>query len=265
MALGAIDSSSNLGGPIRTYDSKSLKYEKVYRRVLIWPNVKRPGISNRAKHTIPPIVGFVIITATFIRNWVVGNYYWGNQCLVGLALVLLMGFIIYYFEIHIPIYLTSIAILALVLHYVGASMEGMTIGSIEFPPPNGAYSAFPWWDHVTHLFGSIAMVLIIGYFFQLYFASQGFMPHKSVVWLSAFALGIVFGVGVELYEFSGFRWFLTIDQGGYENTLWDLAYDTFGSATGAVVGGALDLFGAHSRSIQSSLEDFRKSKKRKGG
>lgn len=110
------------------------------------------------------------------------------------------------------------------MHYMGGSLSGLhAIGG-----PNGLYYAFPWWDNLVHVLGSMAMGI----------AAATLLLAK--VTLGRFAIGflatcvaVTAGTLVELWEFSQFVWLGTVDQGFYTNTLIDLWNNVIGGALGA--------------------------------
>jgi len=110
------------------------------------------------------------------------------------------------------------------LHYGGGSLSGLH----QVGGANGLYYAFPWWDNLVHIVGSTAVGLASA------MAVHAVLPGRR--W-AAFALAAcvatTFGVLVELYEFSQFAWFGTVDQGYYTNTMVDLYNNLVGAMLGA--------------------------------
>ena len=110
------------------------------------------------------------------------------------------------------------------LHYMGGSLSGLhTIGG-----PNGLYYVFPWWDNLVHLLGSTAMGIAAATVLL-----QRLPARRATIGFLATCIAVTAGTLVELYEFSQFLWFGTIDQGFYTNTLIDLWNNVVGSAFGA--------------------------------
>lgn len=110
------------------------------------------------------------------------------------------------------------------MHYLGGSLSGIhAIGG-----PNGLYYAFPWWDNLVHALGAGSMGVA---------AAALLLPslpgRKVLVGFLAACVSVTVGVFVELYEFSQFVFFETIDQGFYTNTLLDLWNNLLGAALGA--------------------------------
>ena len=116
--------------------------------------------------------------------------------------------------------------LAAALHYIGGSLSGLH----QVGGPNGLYYAFPWWDNLVHALGSAAIAVA---------AAAGLLPllprNRKLAGLLAVGLANLVGVGVELYEFSQYVWFHTVDQGYYTNTLVDLYSNLIGACLGALL------------------------------
>ena len=62
----------------------------------------------------------------------------------------------------------------------------------------------------------------------------GWQLSPRIVAFTAFSLGVAIGVVYEVYEFFGKVFFLTIDQGGYDNTASDLVSDVLGAGLGVL-------------------------------
>ncbi len=89
------------------------------------------------------------------------------------------------------------------------------------------YYALPWWDNVVHFLGAGAAGVAAAYLL-----APRMTPTKGTIFVAGCVASFL-GMVVELYEFTGFLWFGTVDQGYYTNTLLDLYYNALGAFTGA--------------------------------
>lgn len=158
-------------------------------------------------------------------NVATGNRLWLYYSVTGTVVFLvIMGFVRLR-RIDVPPMAVWMVGVAAALHYVGGSLAGVH----RFGGVNGLYHAFPWWDNVVHFLGSFAL----GVAAAALLARD--VPRPGIRMVLATCFAVTVGNLVELYEFSQFVFFGTIDQGFYTNTLLDLYYNGLGAASGAVV------------------------------
>ncbi|MHB1261975.1 MAG: hypothetical protein ACYC2H_09705 [Thermoplasmatota archaeon] len=170
----------------------------------------------------PYVVAVLLVASAVAVNAAVDNRLWLVYSLVGLVgLGTLMGLDRGY-RWHLPGRLLWWTTVPLAMHYLGGSLSGLHQWGT-----NGLYYALPWWDNVVHFLGAGAAGVAAAYLLAPRMTSRG---------ATVFVAGCVastLGMAVELYEFAGFLWFDTVDQGYYTNTLLDLYYNTLGAFTGA--------------------------------
>lgn len=153
------------------------------------------------------------------------NRLWFTYSLVGVLIVVAAMALDRHYRWHLPDRLLWWCGLPLAMHYLGGSLSGLhRWGS------NGLYYALPWWDNLVHFLAAGAVGVASAYLLAPRLPRQP----RLVVFLSV-CIGAFLGLLVELYEFVGFLWFGTVDQGYYTNTVLDL-YD---NALGAFAGGWL--------------------------
>lgn len=170
----------------------------------------------------PYVVALLLVALAVAVNSAVDNRLWLVYSLVGLAgLGALLG-VDRAYRWHLPDRLLWWTTVPLAMHYLGGSLSGLHQWGT-----NGLYYALPWWDNVVHFLGAGAAGVAAAYLLAQRVSSRG---------LATFLAGCVastLGMAVELYEFAGFLWFDTVDQGYYTNTLLDLYYNALGGFTGA--------------------------------
>ncbi len=170
----------------------------------------------------------IFCLAIALNLWT-GNGLWLAYTLTGTGIFGILVGLVRIGRLRPPASAVWLAGIAVALHYVGGSMAGVhQVGGI-----NGMYAALPWWDNVVHFLGSFAVG--VAAFTML----RSTVAKASVAAFLAACVAVTLGVFVELYEFSQFVWFGTVDQGFYTNTLLDLYYNCLGAAAG--VGIALRL------------------------
>lgn len=150
---------------------------------------------------------------------------------IGAAATLLFTLVVHRLRLDLPRWPTLVCFVALSLHYIGGSLGGhFGIAGI-----NGLYAVFPWYDRITHFAGTAGVALLLWHLLSALRQTRGWvLPDAALSW---FAFGLTMGVGVavELFEFTAWLLFGTIDQGFYTNTMMDLFVDTCGAAFGAGV------------------------------
>ncbi len=161
--------------------------------------------------------------AILLNAWT-GNGLWLGYSLFGLGVFSILVGLVRAGHLVPPSLAVWMVGVAASLHYIGGSMAGLH----QIGGPNGLYYAFPWWDNVVHFLGSWA----IGTAAAAMLAGRVEGPLRPFL---AACAAITVGVGVELYEFTQFVLFNTIDQGFYTNTLLDLYYNCLGASAGAYV------------------------------
>lgn len=170
----------------------------------------------------PYVVAVLLVASAVAVNAAVGNRLWLSYSLVGLVGTLAVLALDRSYGWHLPDRLLWWTAVPLAMHYLGGSLSGLHQWG-----PNGLYYALPWWDNVVHFLGAGAAGVAAAYLLR---------PRIGSRRLAVFVAGCVastLGMAVELYEFTGFLWFGTVDQGYYTNTLLDLYYNALGGFTGA--------------------------------
>lgn len=190
------------------------------------------------RHVAVFCVGLAAFLALAVFNHARGFDLWRNYALSGFFLGAPVVYTLWRLDMRLPHYIQGVIVAAMLAHYVGGS-----VGYVPGPPYrmgllgmhgiNGAYHVFHWWDHLTHGLGIGASTMGIAYLFDVYQLRRGLGWHPVVIWTAAVLAGLTAGVGVELYEYLGKTAFQTIDQGGYENTMKDIWFNTLGATTGA--------------------------------
>ena len=170
----------------------------------------------------PYVVAVLLVASATAVNAAVGNRLWLAYSLVGLVGILTLIVLDRAYRWHLPDRLLWWTTVPLAMHYLGGSLSGLHQWG-----PNGLYYALPWWDNLVHFLGAGAAGVAAAYLLAPRLGRRG---------LAVFVAGCVastLGMAVELYEFTGFLWFGTVDQGYYTNTLLDLYYNALGAFTGA--------------------------------
>lgn len=174
--------------------------------------------------TRPPyIAAWAIVALAVAVNGALGNRLWLGYSLVGLLLVAVIMFLDTKLRWDLPDRLLWWCGLPLAMHYLGGSLSGLhSWGN------NGLYYALPWWDNLVHFLGSAAAGVAAAYLLAPRLPRQ----RRTVIFTAA-CIATALGMAVELYEFIGFLWFGTVDQGYYTNTILDLYYNSLGGFAGA--------------------------------
>lgn len=173
-------------------------------------------------------VGAGVLAGALATNVATGNALWRNYTLVGTAVFLVLYRLEQVGAMRIPTRTLHAITLVGALHFLGGSLAGLH----EIFGVNGAYYIFPWWDNAAHLLGGAVAWLLCDAVLRQRLAMAARRPATSA---AAVGLAVLVGVLVELYEFSGFLAFGTVDQGFYVNTMLDLYYDVLGAAAAGVV------------------------------
>lgn len=171
----------------------------------------------------PYLVALSIVLAAVAANGVLGNLLWLGYSLVGVVIVAATMTLDRALQWHLPDRLLWWCGVPLAMHYLGGSLSGLHQWGT-----NGLYYALPWWDNLVHFLGAGAVGVAAAYLLAPRLARQ---PRTVIV--CATAVASLLGLAVELYEFTGFLWFGTVDQGYYTNTVLDLYYNTLGGFAGA--------------------------------
>jgi hypothetical protein len=170
----------------------------------------------------PYVVALVLVASAAAVNAALGNRLWLGYSLVGLVGTATVIALDHAYRWDLPDRLLWWTAVPLAMHYLGGSLSGLHQWGT-----NGLYYALPWWDNLVHFLGAGAAGVAAAYLLRPRVGSRG---------LCLFLAGCVasaIGMLVEIYEFTGFLWFGTVDQGFYTNTLLDLYYNALGAFTGA--------------------------------
>jgi hypothetical protein len=182
-----------------------------------------PGAMNLPWRRAPYLASAAVVLLAVAANAWTGNRLWLGYSLVGLALVgTLMGLDRAY-RWHLPDRLLWWTLLPLAMHYLGGSLSGLHRWG-----DNGLYYALPWWDNLVHFLGSGAAGVAAAHLLE-----GRLRAGRAAKVFVATCVAATLGLAVELYEFVGFLWFGTVDQGYYTNTVLDLYYNGLGGFAGA--------------------------------
>lgn len=158
-----------------------------------------------------------------VANAYVGNRLWFWYSVVGVVLVTVVMALDRLYRWHLPDRLLWWCGMPLSMHYVGGSLSGLHQWGT-----NGLYYALPWWDNVVHLIGCGAAGVAAAYLLAPRLPGR----RVAVVFLAG-CVATTVGMLIEFYEFVGFLYFGTVDQGYYTNTVLDLYYNALGGFAGA--------------------------------
>lgn len=172
------------------------------------------------------VIGAILGAALGLNLWT-GNPLWFAYTLVGVCVFLVLVGLVRLHRWQLPPIALWTAGIAGALHYVGGSLSGLH----QVGGPNGLYYVFPWWDTVVHTLGTGAVAVAVYALLEARLATRS----RFLLGFLAVAVATLLGVLVELYEFAGFTFYGTVDQGYYTNTLLDLYYNLLGAvaASGA--------------------------------
>lgn len=204
-----------------------------------------PAADERDWRTVKPfVIGIVSFGLLALFNESRDFDLWRNYAVMGMVLGSPVTWIVYKLDVRVPYYIQWVIVAGLWLHYGG--------GSVGSPGPhgepglsgmhgiNGTYHVFSWWDNLTHFMGMAASALAAAYLLDVFQLRRRLGWPRALVGTIAFLSGLAVGAGVELYEYLGKTLFQTIDQGGYHNTMADLAWNFVGATVGSIVGVAVN-------------------------
>lgn len=168
-------------------------------------------------------MSLAIVVVAVGANALAHNRLWLSYSLVGVVIVVAAMALDRAYRWHLPDRLLWWCGVPLAMHYLGGSLSGLhQWGS------NGLYYALPWWDNLVHFLGAGAAGVAAAYLLAPRLPQQ-----RATVVFAATCIAATLGMAVEVYEFAGFLWFGTVDQGYYTNTLLDLYYNALGAFAGA--------------------------------
>lgn len=168
-------------------------------------------------------MSLAIVVVAVGANALALNRLWLSYSLVGVVIVVAAMVLDRAYRWHLPDRLLWWCGVPLAMHYLGGSLSGLhQWGS------NGLYYALPWWDNLVHFLGAGAAGVAAAYLLAPRLPQQ-----RATVVFAATCIATTLGMAVEVYEFAGFLWFGTVDQGYYTNTLLDLYYNALGAFAGA--------------------------------
>lgn len=171
----------------------------------------------------PPYgAALAILACAIAANLAVGNRLWLGYSLVGVVLIVTTMVLDHVNRWHLPDRLLWACGVPLAMHYLGGSLSGLHQWGT-----NGLYYVFPWWDNLVHFLGAGAVGVAAAYLLEPVVEGR-----RTIIFVAT-CVAATLGMAVELYEFTGFLWFGTVDQGYYTNTLLDLYYNTLGAFAGA--------------------------------
>lgn len=174
----------------------------------------------------PYVAAFALVAVAVATNAAVGNRLWLGYSLVGLVLVGTVAALDAAYRWRLPDRLLWWCGVPLAMHYLGGSLSGLHQWG-----PNGLYYALPWWDNAVHFLGAAAVGVAAAHVLAPRLRPGRGARATTVVLATCVAATL--GLAVELYEFTGFLWFGTVDQGYYTNTVLDLYYNALGGFAGA--------------------------------
>ena len=174
----------------------------------------------------PYVVALLLVASAVAVNAAVDNRLWLVYSVVGLVGLGALLAVDRAYRWHLPDRLLWWTTVPLAMHYLGGSLSGLhQWGS------NGLYYALPWWDNLVHFLGAGAVGVAAAHVVRPRLAPARGVRATTVVLATCVAATL--GLAVELYEFTGFLWFGTVDQGYYTNTVLDLYYNALGGFAGA--------------------------------
>lgn len=183
---------------------------------------RRPGVLAAVGLRAPYLACLAIMVVAVAANAALDNRLWFTYSLVGVAIVLGVAVIERAYAWRLPDRLLWWCGVPLAMHYLGGTLSGLhQWGS------NGLYYALPWWDNLVHFLAAGAVGVAAAYLLAPRLPRQP----RTVVFLAT-CVGAFLGLAVEVYEFVGFLWFGTVDQGYYTNTVLDLYYNALGGFAG---------------------------------
>ena len=167
------------------------------------------------------VIHFTFGDKEFERNW--GDEerpfrakVWRDYFLEGAFMALIM--LVLARKISSPILPAVIGIITWCLHYLGGITDW--------------YHLLEWWDHMTHGLSHVCFVLFLAYGYQLGERKGWFKIPPWVAMLLIMVLSTGLGAMFELREYAFSIFFDTIDQGGYDNTMLDIAWNFIGASLG---------------------------------
>lgn len=170
----------------------------------------------------------IVLGLALVMNLWTGNDLWLGYTVFGSTCFMILLGLIRANRIHIPSGAVWMVGVGAALHYLGGSMAGLH--QFRGGTENGLYYAFPWWDNVVHFLGSWAVgVAAVALLAPMVAGPRWLLPVLGTT------VAVTVGALVELWEFSQFVFFGTIDQGFYTNTLLDLYYNLLGGGAGAFI------------------------------
>ncbi len=169
------------------------------------------------------LVSLGIVVLAVAANAAIHNRLWFSYSAIGVVLVVTVMVLDGVYRWHLPDRLLWWCGVPLAMHYLGGSLSGLHQWGT-----NGLYYALPWWDNLVHFIGTGAVGVAAAYLLAPRLPRQ-----RAVVVFAAGGIATTLGMLVEFYEFAGFLWFGTVDQGYYTNTVLDLYYNALGGFAGA--------------------------------
>jgi uncharacterized oligopeptide transporter (OPT) family protein len=169
------------------------------------------------------LVALAIVLVAVAVNGAIRNPLWFSYSAIGVVLVVTVMALDRAYRWHLPDRLLWWCGVPLAMHYLGGSLSGLHQWGT-----NGLYYALPWWDNLVHFIGAGALGVAAAYLLAPRLPRQ-----RAAVVFSAGCIATTLGMAVEFYEFAGFLWFGTVDQGYYTNTVLDLYYNALGGFAGA--------------------------------
>ena len=190
------------------------------------------------------LISCIILT---IWNLSRGLNLWAAYNFGGIMMALLAIFILWKGHARLPALPLWIGYFATMFHFFGGSLGAADSGPGPFcfggmqpgewlcaDGVNGMYHVHPWWDKLVHSMNSTAIAIAWALGWRRMSEYHGWQLSPRIVAFTAFSLGVAIGVVYEVYEFFGKVFFLTIDQGGYDNTASDLVSDVLGAGLGVL-------------------------------
>jgi hypothetical protein len=165
----------------------------------------------------------LLVMVAVLLNASMGNRLWLGYSVVGVVLILIIMVLDRTYNWQLPDRLLWWCGVPLAMHYMGGSLSGLHQWG-----NNGLYYALPWWDNLVHFLGAGAAGIAAAHVMGPLVAGR-----RTATIVLATCVGATLGLAVEVYEFTGFLWFGTVDQGYYTNTILDLYYNVLGAFAGS--------------------------------
>ncbi len=220
-----------------------------------------------------PLLALVLSCSILaIWNYNRGLYLWAGYNLGGALMALVVLAIMWDGRMRMPVLPLWIGFTTALLHFFGGSLgapdhgpgpfcyDGMQPGEwLCADGVNGMYHVHAWWDELVHSSNSATCAIAWSFAWRRICNHNEWEISPRMVAGICFSLTVAIGVGYEVYEFFGKTVFLTIDQGGYLNTVSDLFSNFLGAGIGVVFALFYDPLNEKAQSVSATPLPFQAS------